>query len=234
MYYISARSQIFDQTHRLLPTRRALPGLRSNVVLLLLKLLCHTWHPCWSWVTHIYCLTYLVGQATLSYHGAAYYWFGVHLLGWFSESNTPFLLHTLWNSQAKDFTHYHCSFPFRVSPQIWHHSCTIPPSNTPLLMMADSALPLSNPIWHLSIIILWWISDTDETHVKMLREHYLCPHFRILVIGRANVGKTTLLEKVCGVAKGTMPIIKYGKLVWVLCFLPLLKLSFLQVISLSL
>ncbi|KAF8329050.1 hypothetical protein F5887DRAFT_1142597 [Amanita rubescens] len=41
----------------------------------------------------------------------------------------------------------------------------------------------------------------------MLRERYLCPHFRILVIGRANAGKTTILEKVCGVEKGTKPII---------------------------
>ena len=41
----------------------------------------------------------------------------------------------------------------------------------------------------------------------MLREHYLCPHFRILVIGRANAGKTTILEKVCGIAKGTKSII---------------------------
>ena len=57
------------------------------------------------------------------------------------------------------------------------------------------------------------MSDGDETHVQMLREHYLCPHFRILIIGRANAGKTTILEKVCGVAKGTKPIIydKDGK-----------------------
>ena len=41
----------------------------------------------------------------------------------------------------------------------------------------------------------------------MLREHYLRLHFRILVIGRANAGKTTILEKVCGVAKGAKPII---------------------------
>ncbi|KAF8329965.1 hypothetical protein F5887DRAFT_896122 [Amanita rubescens] len=48
----------------------------------------------------------------------------------------------------------------------------------------------------------------------MLREHYQCPHFRILVIGRANAGKTTILEKVCGVPKGTKPIIydENGKL----------------------
>ena len=54
-------------------------------------------------------------------------------------------------------------------------------------------------------------TDADESHemehVQILREHYLCPHFRILVIGRANAGKTTILEKVCGVAKGTKPII---------------------------
>jgi len=59
----------------------------------------------------------------------------------------------------------------------------------------------------------WHISGTDETHVEMLRERYLCPHFCILVIGRANAGKTTILEKVCGVAKGTKPMIfdKDGK-----------------------
>jgi ABC-type branched-subunit amino acid transport system ATPase component len=51
--------------------------------------------------------------------------------------------------------------------------------------------------------------------ITTLREQYRCPHFRILVIGRANAGKTTILEKVCGVAKGTHPIIicdKKGKL----------------------
>ena len=41
----------------------------------------------------------------------------------------------------------------------------------------------------------------------MLRNQYRCPYFCILVIGRANAGKTTILEKVCGVEKGTMPII---------------------------
>ena len=48
-------------------------------------------------------------------------------------------------------------------------------------------------------------------HVAKLRDKYRCPHFRILVIGRANAGKTTILEKVCGVAKGTQPIIIYDK-----------------------
>ena len=40
-----------------------------------------------------------------------------------------------------------------------------------------------------------------------LKKWYECPHFCILVIGRANAGKTTILEKVCGVAQGTKPII---------------------------
>ena len=57
------------------------------------------------------------------------------------------------------------------------------------------------------------MSDTNEEDVQILRERYRCPYFRILVIGRANVGKTTILEKVCGVEKGTKPTIydKNGK-----------------------
>jgi GTPase SAR1 family protein len=47
--------------------------------------------------------------------------------------------------------------------------------------------------------------------ITMLREQYRCPHFRILIIGRANAGKTTILERVCGVAKGTKPIIIHDK-----------------------
>ena len=47
--------------------------------------------------------------------------------------------------------------------------------------------------------------------VAMLRDQYRCPHFRILVIGRANAGKTTILEKVCGVEKGTKPVIIHDK-----------------------
>ena len=49
--------------------------------------------------------------------------------------------------------------------------------------------------------------DVDEQSIAMLKNRYNCPHFRILVIGRANAGKTTILEKVCGVAQGTKPII---------------------------
>ena len=41
----------------------------------------------------------------------------------------------------------------------------------------------------------------------MLRERHKCPYFRILIVGRANAGKTTILENICGVAHGTQPII---------------------------
>jgi len=51
-------------------------------------------------------------------------------------------------------------------------------------------------------------TDVDDT-VTLRREQFKCPHFRILVMGRANAGKTTILEKVCGVARGTQPIIIY-------------------------
>ena len=59
--------------------------------------------------------------------------------------------------------------------------------------------------------IKWFSIVTHVADTAMLREQYGCPHFCILVIGRANAGKTTILEKVCGVAKGTQPIIIYDK-----------------------
>ncbi|KAF8349619.1 hypothetical protein F5887DRAFT_1128636 [Amanita rubescens] len=48
---------------------------------------------------------------------------------------------------------------------------------------------------------------SNAEHVRILKKRYHCPHFRILIVGRANAGKTTILEKVCGVAQGTIPII---------------------------
>ncbi|KAJ7817963.1 hypothetical protein B0H13DRAFT_2134059 [Mycena leptocephala] len=41
--------------------------------------------------------------------------------------------------------------------------------------------------------------------------HSKCPHFRILVIGRANVGKTTLLKQVCNSVKEPKIYDKDGK-----------------------
>ncbi|KAF8638782.1 hypothetical protein AX14_010151, partial [Amanita brunnescens Koide BX004] len=47
----------------------------------------------------------------------------------------------------------------------------------------------------------------EQLEVVKLKERYKCSHFRILIIGRANAGKTTILEKVCGVQQGTKPMI---------------------------
>ena len=47
----------------------------------------------------------------------------------------------------------------------------------------------------------------DPVIVQLLKDRYECPNFRILIVGRANAGKTTILEKVCGVQQGTKPII---------------------------
>ena len=57
----------------------------------------------------------------------------------------------------------------------------------------------------------WFFIVAPMEDITVLREQYKCPHFCILVIGRANAGKTTILEKVCGVAKGTHPIIIHDK-----------------------
>ena len=70
--------------------------------------------------------------------------------------------------------------------------------------MGGSGAPPENEIdW------LFAVPHVDD--ITILRDQYRCPHFCILVIGRANAGKTTILEKVCGVAKGTQPIIIYDK-----------------------
>jgi ABC-type uncharacterized transport system ATPase subunit len=57
----------------------------------------------------------------------------------------------------------------------------------------------------------WLFIVAQVEDITVLREQYRCPHFHILVIGRANAGKTTILEKVCGVAKGTQPVIIYDE-----------------------
>jgi len=51
------------------------------------------------------------------------------------------------------------------------------------------------------------LNNDSGAKIVVLRERYRCTHFRVLVIGRANAGKTTILEKVCGVGKETEPII---------------------------
>jgi GTP-binding protein EngB required for normal cell division len=51
----------------------------------------------------------------------------------------------------------------------------------------------------------WSLSAAQAEDITKLRNQYKCPHFSILIIGRANAGKTAILEKVCGVEKGTNP-----------------------------
>ena len=66
------------------------------------------------------------------------------------------------------------------------------------------------------IEINWSLAGAHVYDIAMLKMQYRCPYFRILIIGRANAGKTTILEKVCGVEKGTKPRViihdKDGKL----------------------
>ncbi|EIW77621.1 hypothetical protein CONPUDRAFT_61661 [Coniophora puteana RWD-64-598 SS2] len=42
--------------------------------------------------------------------------------------------------------------------------------------------------------------DIDDVRAR-------CPVFRVLVIGRANAGKTTILQKVCNVDEDTQPVV---------------------------
>ena len=51
------------------------------------------------------------------------------------------------------------------------------------------------------------IAESNVEQIVKLKKQFKCPHFCILIIGRANAGKTTILEKVCGVQQGTKPII---------------------------
>ena len=64
---------------------------------------------------------------------------------------------------------------------------------------------------HIMFMYTMIMTGADIEDIALRREQFKCPHFRILIIGRANAGKTTILEKVCGAAKGTKPIIVYNE-----------------------
>jgi hypothetical protein len=111
------------------------------------------------------------------------------------------------------------SSPRRFKP--WHYHClrtAIPAassfySTTVTLSMAETSSALVSRMLKSTVYIKSYkglTCDAEMPFMPTLQEQYHCPHFRILVIGRANAGKTTILEKVCGVAKGTSPII-YNK-----------------------
>jgi tRNA U34 5-carboxymethylaminomethyl modifying GTPase MnmE/TrmE len=43
-----------------------------------------------------------------------------------------------------------------------------------------------------------------------LKERLKCPQFRVLVIGKANAGKTTIIEKMCNATVGEQPVVRDG------------------------
>jgi len=51
------------------------------------------------------------------------------------------------------------------------------------------------------------LTAEEETRARRIRE--LCNRFRILIIGRANAGKTTILQKVCNTTE--KPVIYNSK-----------------------
>jgi len=56
-------------------------------------------------------------------------------------------------------------------------------------------------------------SDDPRTEVDAERLRADCQQFRILIIGKANAGKTTILQKVCNAKPGAKPIVfnRYGE-----------------------
>ncbi|KDQ53136.1 hypothetical protein JAAARDRAFT_183441 [Jaapia argillacea MUCL 33604] len=51
------------------------------------------------------------------------------------------------------------------------------------------------------------LDETTPLYTDFIEAKRDCPQFRILIIGRANAGKTTILQKVCNAKPGTKPII---------------------------
>jgi hypothetical protein len=56
--------------------------------------------------------------------------------------------------------------------------------------------------------VLHRVHDPEDKALLRLRSK--CPHFRVLIMGKANSGKTTILEKMCGAAAGTPPHVYDG------------------------
>ena len=47
--------------------------------------------------------------------------------------------------------------------------------------------------------------DEEATDISKFRR--MCPRFRVLIVGRANSGKTTILKKMCVAAAEEKPIV---------------------------
>ncbi|KAG8956980.1 hypothetical protein FRC03_010649 [Tulasnella sp. 419] len=52
--------------------------------------------------------------------------------------------------------------------------------------------------------------EDDEATPEILKIRQMCPRFRILIIGKANSGKTTILQKMCGTTDTPVVIDKDG------------------------
>jgi tRNA U34 5-carboxymethylaminomethyl modifying GTPase MnmE/TrmE len=46
----------------------------------------------------------------------------------------------------------------------------------------------------------------EEADISEFRK--MCPQFRVLIVGRANSGKTTILKKMCDAAAEEKPIVR--------------------------
>jgi hypothetical protein len=47
--------------------------------------------------------------------------------------------------------------------------------------------------------------DEEATDISKFRK--MCPRFRVLIVGKANSGKTTVLKKMCDAAAEEKPIV---------------------------
>jgi hypothetical protein len=56
----------------------------------------------------------------------------------------------------------------------------------------------------------------DEGLEELLKLRKKCPRFRVLVIGRANAGKTTICQKMCNTTDPPVVRDRDGKEVWFL------------------
>ncbi|KAG8912235.1 hypothetical protein FRC02_006104 [Tulasnella sp. 418] len=61
-----------------------------------------------------------------------------------------------------------------------------------------------------SSIVAGGDEDNEDTP-EILKIRRMCPRFRILIIGKANSGKTTILQKMCGTTDTPVVIDKDGK-----------------------
>jgi hypothetical protein len=51
-------------------------------------------------------------------------------------------------------------------------------------------------------------STHDEEAADISKFHKMCPRFRVLIMGRANSGKTTILKKMCDAAAEEKPMVR--------------------------